>query len=511
MSYGGAQAMYERMKAQQAAAAAAANAGSSLAAASAPSTSGPPPLDLKLRSVVPPKDPVVILFGSTNYVEMGKKPGLQDVKVTPNLTGPHRLLSGFGAVRVTFLATGGMSAHVLALGAGGEAFSWGRNDTGQLGHGDTTTRYAPARVTLLQGQKIVKASTGKAHSVFLDADGTLLACGSCKQGAVGNGVKKMEQQPKPTALVPPSGTTFTHVASGASFNLAIDGEGDVWSWGWSEFGVLGHNSDGEWNTKEGSVKLSYSAEPAPQRIAALGGKGCIDVACGQAHCAAVAKDGIVYTWGNGGYGRLGHKDQQDKWVPTPLLEVVRAREVSCGAAHTAAVGWSRLANGSVCSAAAPSLFMWGKVKGASQNAWMYPMAEEDLRGWSLKHFACGNTHNVAAADSSVISWGSACLSGELGFGEGGKKSSARPDKVSALEGAAVAQIACGVANSLLLVERSAAVDALPEWAPLAALEEAADEDDDDEAAAPKAKGKAAAGKGKRVAAEAEPKPKKSKK
>ena len=76
-----------------------------------------------------------------------------------------------------------------------------------------------------------------------------------------------------------------------------------------------------------------------------------------------------------------------------------------------------------------------------------------------------------AADQSVIAWGPTCQNGELGFGEGDKKSSAKPKKVDSLEaseGAAfkVAQVACGVAHSVLLCEYDAAVvDKLPEWSP----------------------------------------------
>jgi hypothetical protein len=48
--------------------------------------------------------------------------------------------------------------------------------------------------------------------------------------------------------------------------------------------------------------------------------------------------------------------------------------------------------------------------------------------------SAGNTHFSVAADSSTITWGSGCTNGELGYGDNGKKSSANPDKVMALEG-----------------------------------------------------------------------------
>lgn len=150
-------------------------------------------------------------------------------------------------------------------------------------------------------------------------------------------------------------------------HTAIDTMGDVWSWGYSEHGVLGNGSDGEFNKAEGSVKLAYCAEPTPRRVGALVGKKCVHVACGNGHCAAIAKDGVVFTWGNGQYGCLGHKDQNARWTPTPLAEC-RGKEVSCGQAHTAIMGWPVLRNGVVCSGAL-SLFMCGRVKASSQNAY----------------------------------------------------------------------------------------------------------------------------------------------
>ena len=42
--------------------------------------------------------------------------------------------------------------------------------------------------------------------------------------------------------------------------------------------------------------------------------------------------------------------------------------------------------------------------------------------------------------------------GELGYGPAGKKSSANPDKVYALEGVHTHQVACGIGHTLFLVK-----------------------------------------------------------
>jgi len=44
----------------------------------------------------------------------------------------------------------------------------------------------------------------------------------------------------------------------------------------------------------------------------------LQVACGHNHTVAVDSDGMGYTWGNGGYGRLGQKVQKDEFAPKRL-------------------------------------------------------------------------------------------------------------------------------------------------------------------------------------------------
>ena len=45
--------------------------------------------------------------------------------------------------------------HFLALTKNGEVFSWGNGDSGQLGHGDTSSLDAPKKVAELAERNIV--------------------------------------------------------------------------------------------------------------------------------------------------------------------------------------------------------------------------------------------------------------------------------------------------------------------------------------------------------------------
>ena len=67
-----------------------------------------------------------------------------------------------------------------------------------------------------------------------------------------------------------------------------------------------------------SVKLVYAPQPTPILLTALSERKIIAISCGHNHAIAVDSDGVAFTWGFGGYGRLGHKVQQDEFKPRPI-------------------------------------------------------------------------------------------------------------------------------------------------------------------------------------------------
>ena len=120
----------------------------------------------------------------------------------------------------------------------------------QLGLGHQTLTARPTRVTALEGKGVTAAACGKAHTLFLTGKGEVLAAGQCKFGACGTAFpKKAESVTSPVLVNFPAGTVVASVACGGTFNLAIDDAGDVHSWGWSEYGVLGNGTDHQYTTE----------------------------------------------------------------------------------------------------------------------------------------------------------------------------------------------------------------------------------------------------------------------
>eukprot|EP00904_Undaria_pinnatifida_P009747 jgi/Undpi1/5902/HiC_scaffold_2.g01176.m1 len=78
-------------------------------------------------------------------------------------------------------------------------------------------------------------------------------------------------------------------------------------------------------------------EPAdsPKRIEALEGIPCVQVACGFAYTAAVTASGELYTWGAGENGRLGLGDVEDRHTPSRVEGLhSKVKEVYAGSVHS---------------------------------------------------------------------------------------------------------------------------------------------------------------------------------
>ncbi|XP_046383743.1 ultraviolet-B receptor UVR8 isoform X2 [Ischnura elegans] len=76
--------------------------------------------------------------------------------------------------------------------------------------------------------------------------------------------------------------------------------------------------------------------PSPLSIP---GKKVVEVACGFDHCLALTVDGIVYSWGSGRRGQLGHDVLEDEDSPRELemLSGLQVKSISAGGWHSVAL------------------------------------------------------------------------------------------------------------------------------------------------------------------------------
>ncbi len=128
------------------------------------------------------------------------------------------------------------STHGIALLDNGDVYSWGLNDGGQLGLGDTVTRSTPAKISL--PRPAVSVAAGRSFSVAVLNDGSVYTFGANDIGQLGNGGRDVSTTPVLVAGV----NNVVAVAAGNAHVLALRGDGSVWAWGANASGQLGNGS-----------------------------------------------------------------------------------------------------------------------------------------------------------------------------------------------------------------------------------------------------------------------------
>jgi alpha-tubulin suppressor-like RCC1 family protein len=93
-----------------------------------------------------------------------------------------RQVTSLNGVNVIDIACG--ESHTCALTSDGDVYTWGSGQIGQLGHGDFHRQSLPIKVANIN-EKIVQVACGKKHTVALTSDGKVYSWGSNESGQLG--------------------------------------------------------------------------------------------------------------------------------------------------------------------------------------------------------------------------------------------------------------------------------------------------------------------------------------
>jgi alpha-tubulin suppressor-like RCC1 family protein len=126
--------------------------------------------------------------------------------------------------------------HNLALKTDGTIWSWGANGRGQLGLGDTATRYSPVQIGTASNWLAIAASQYSSYAV--KTDNTMWSFGKNQYGQLGLNNTSYNSSPVQIGLLTnwlSPGTNF-----GAQlFTFAIKTNNQLWAWGYNPQGQLG--------------------------------------------------------------------------------------------------------------------------------------------------------------------------------------------------------------------------------------------------------------------------------
>ena len=256
----------------------------------------------------------------------------------------------------------GINARVVSIAAGadfsaavtedGGLYTWGCGDDGKLGHMSYRHGKTAALVWSLNARHSVrKVACGKSHMVTITQAGLAFSSGECSHGRLGLGkgytVQKRSSRKEQDAALAATRTEGTNdpgdmwepqligtlssmviidVACGFAHSMVVTDKGQVFTCGKGISYALGHGVRvDEWLFRQISSFINIKVRM---------------VSAGALHSAAVTDEGVMYTWGTGVYGRLGHGGKESEGIPR-LVEALsapprkRVTQIACGRAHTA--------------------------------------------------------------------------------------------------------------------------------------------------------------------------------
>jgi hypothetical protein len=217
-----------------------------------------------------------------------------------------------------------VSNHIAAVTQSGKLLAAGLGDSGQLGLGNSHNEfYDMVEVGgALSELRVVSVAVGTYHTAVVTDNGWLFTFGEGGFSRLGHGTHAGELMPR-RVLGALSGLRVVQVSASIYHTVAVTADGELYTFGCGESGRLGHGSDVD--------------ELAPRRVEGpLTGERVVAAAAGETHTVVLTASGAVFTFGYGGYGQLGHGNQQTQLSPMRVEALVNHRVVciAAGAFHT---------------------------------------------------------------------------------------------------------------------------------------------------------------------------------
>jgi hypothetical protein len=213
----------------------------------------------------------------------------------------------------------GQQYHTVAIKTDGTLWSWGYNNSGQLGNGNTNNRSSPVQVGSLTNWLYIASGTNA--NIAVKTDGTLWSWGNNSGGTLGlgdSGAYTDRSSPVQVGAL----TTWSKPSMGAYWAMCTTTSGALWSWG--------TNADGQLGIGTTAYKSS------PNQVGAL--TTWLTIASGTySSPLALKTDGTLWAWGANASGQLGDGTVVSKSSPKQVGLLNTWTAVGGGNAHSIAL------------------------------------------------------------------------------------------------------------------------------------------------------------------------------
>ena len=231
----------------------------------------------RLSTFVIKDDNTLWAWGTNSHGELG-----QNSRNTPASNG---ISSPVQIPGTTWKEISSAQDSVAAIKTDGTLWSWGENESGQLGQ-NAPVNSDKSSPTQIPGTTWDKVRCLEKSTLATKTNGTLWSWGENAYGKLGLNQTDNLALSSPTQI---PGTTWNNITSGYFAGFATKTDGTLWSWGYgNNQGSLGQNN-----------RTQYSS---PTQIP---GTNWDTVSASYMGAGAIKTDGTLWTWGRNHSGQLG--------------------------------------------------------------------------------------------------------------------------------------------------------------------------------------------------------------
>lgn len=252
----------------------------------------------------------VFTWGSNNTGQLGDGTNLNriiPIEITLNFNLEAK-------EKITLISTGFF--HTAAVTSSGRVFTWGFNNSGQLGDGTDTDKNTPVEITskfnLKNKEVISDVSLGSVHSVLLTSSGRVFTWGINDNGQLGNGT--LVQSVVPFEINDrfnlSSDENIISITSGSNHSIVLTSKGRLFSWGWNRYGQLGNNTtNNKAAPSEFTAEIDFQVNETIKTIYST-----------KDHSVIETSNNRIFSWGRNTYGQIGNGATSNIFAPVEITD-----------------------------------------------------------------------------------------------------------------------------------------------------------------------------------------------
>ena len=276
----------------------------------------------------------------------------------------------------------------MAISNEGKIYSWGMNDLGQLGNGNTNSLLVPTPISITGNPEFDEISVGGYHTLVLDTEGNIWSWGKGQYGELGIGVKNTSIYPTPQKIQMNDGIKFKKISAGSGISMALSTTGDIYMWG--------HNY------LEGTDETNILV---PTKIELTNNIKFKAITC-EGMILALSEEGDIYNWNNEYVTGTTYNISVEKY---DIPNNVKFKSISSNFLHALAIDTEN------------NLWGFGNNEdgqlgnGSSSSIEIESPTKIELGNLKFKAIECGFYYSIGVTlDDEVYSWG-APGNGSLGY------------------------------------------------------------------------------------------------